>query len=246
MVKGCDLENGVCEIPDLDNNKNEIAKLKNTTLYYVGDPMCSWCWGLSPALKQLEQYCNEHDIAFSIVVGGLRAGGGDLWNSEFKNFLREEWAHIGKTTGQQFTFKLLDEEYFNYDTEPACRAFVVGRELIERHNISPQNKLVLFSMIQKKFYTEGLDPKEVNFYQSICAELKIPYSDFKEEFNKKENFQKTKDEFLKARSLKIRGFPSLVLLKDNESKLISTGYITKNKAIEKMEELLFGTIVVPC
>ncbi|MCH7478788.1 MAG: DsbA family protein, partial [SAR324 cluster bacterium] len=25
------------------------------TLYYFGDPMCSWCWGFKPVLEQVDR-----------------------------------------------------------------------------------------------------------------------------------------------------------------------------------------------
>jgi len=42
-------------------------------LIYVVDPMCSWCWGFSPVLKELmRQY--QGQISFQLMVGGLRPG----------------------------------------------------------------------------------------------------------------------------------------------------------------------------
>ena len=38
---------------------------------YVGDPMCSWCWGFAPALEQLER---RYGLPLKVVMGGLRTG----------------------------------------------------------------------------------------------------------------------------------------------------------------------------
>lgn len=38
---------------------------------YVGDPMCSWCWGFAPALEELQ---DRYDIPLRTVMGGLRTG----------------------------------------------------------------------------------------------------------------------------------------------------------------------------
>lgn len=239
MVKECNLETGVCEIAaNNDSSKNNVVKTKDATVFYVGDPMCSWCWGIAPTLKELEKYCMENNIKFKIIVGGLRAGGGDVWNSEFKSFLKKEWSHIQQITGQPFGFKLLEEKFFNYDTEPACRAVVVSSELIDKLKIAKENKLEFFSKVQRKFYTLGQDPKDVHFYEDICLNVGICFNEFKEEFFKKENVQKTHDEFMKARVLNVRGFPSLVLAVANKHKLISSGFITKEKAFAKIGDLL--------
>ena len=88
MSEYCDPETGICTPSSLNElaligtnnmpNKNEII--------YIGDPMCSWCWGISPALIQLRNHFAK-DMAFRIVVGGLRPGGGDPWNDQMKEFI---------------------------------------------------------------------------------------------------------------------------------------------------------------
>ncbi|MFQ5523922.1 MAG: DsbA family protein, partial [Acidimicrobiia bacterium] len=40
-----------------------------TKLIYVGDPMCSWCWGFAP---EIEDLADEYPV--EVVVGGLRPG----------------------------------------------------------------------------------------------------------------------------------------------------------------------------
>jgi len=236
-MKGCDLESGICESINFSDEKKDLINTDNQyTLFYVGDPMCSWCWGISPALKKVERYCQENKIKFDIVVGGLRAGGGDSWNSDFKNFLRNEWTHINRVTGQPFSYKVLDYDFFNYDTEPACRAFVVISSIVEKNQISSSVKLEAFSKIQEKFYVEGADPKELNFYKSVCEELGLSFEDFQTLFTSNEFSQKTKNEFLKASSLKVRGFPSLVLSKNEMNKLLASGYANEEKIIFLINE----------
>ena len=106
-------------------------ELEKPKLIYVGDPMCSWCYGISEELsKTIDHY--QDRLELEIIMGGLRAGGGETWNTSFKDFLRHHWEDVGIKSGQPFKFDLLDRTEFDYDTEPACRAIVV----IE--NISPE------------------------------------------------------------------------------------------------------------
>ena len=41
-------------------------------IIYVGDPMCSWCWGFSPVLNRIRA---DYDAVapMRVVVGGLHA-----------------------------------------------------------------------------------------------------------------------------------------------------------------------------
>ena len=134
----CDPVTGVCLLPEQDGPVDcAVPTVRHGwAVHYVGDPMCSWCWGISPTVSAVEAFCAAQGIDFSITMGGLRAGGGDPWNETFKSFLRNEWRHIGQTTGQPFSFTLLESEYFNYDTEPACRAVATVKLLQALHQFS--------------------------------------------------------------------------------------------------------------
>ncbi|VTR43467.1 Uncharacterised protein [Serratia fonticola] len=93
----CDPTTGSCLLPDESpGTQRQTTTSSDIVIRYVGDPMCSWCWGISPAVKQLAEYCDQHGLSFVMTMGGLRAGGGDPWNLAFKAFLRQEWSHIQK------------------------------------------------------------------------------------------------------------------------------------------------------
>lgn len=151
----CDANTGACSLPPLPDAASQPAPVRAhaPTVRYVGDPMCSWCWGVSPALKELAAYCAARQVNFSVHVGGLRAGGGDEWNAAFKAFLRHEWETITQVTGQPFGFSVLDKVEFNYDTEPACRAVVAMQHLLLEKKQVEHSQAVLdfFSGIQKQF-----------------------------------------------------------------------------------------------
>ena len=76
---------------------------------------------------RLEQAVEVNGIPCRIVLGGLRPGGGEAWNEEFKGFLKHHWEEVTARSGQPFGDKLFSLDHFNYDTEPACRAVVVAR-----------------------------------------------------------------------------------------------------------------------
>ncbi len=70
----CDIETGICEIPDTkaDNSKTEISSStqKPVKVIYYTDPICSSCWGIEPQLRKLKlEYGNTIDIEYR--MGGL-------------------------------------------------------------------------------------------------------------------------------------------------------------------------------
>lgn len=237
MTLSCDVETGTCSVSNLAPKKSmqEGEYKHDMSLIYIGDPMCSWCWGSSSIVKDARELALDKGIQFSVIVGGLRPGGGDEWNDSIKRFLRKEWSNIQQATKQPFSFKILDREEFNYDTEPSCRAVYVARDLWQGEDDNDRKLLEFFSAIQYKFYVGGEDPTSLNFYQSICEEHGVDFAQFSQKFESEEMKDKTYEEFQLNRSWNIKGFPSFALRIGNQVTPIGSGYMqieTINKAIE--------------
>jgi putative protein-disulfide isomerase len=89
-------------------------------LIYIGDPMCSWCYGFGKELSEVMQSLPE--LRLEIVVGGLRAGATDVLDDAGKRFRLAHWARVEEASGLPFNRDaLLARENFVYDTEPICR-----------------------------------------------------------------------------------------------------------------------------
>lgn len=229
----CDIETGICEAAASGPAQSRTsAPGADATLIYVGDPMCSWCWGIAPALAQLQQYCAQRGVPFRVVVGGLRAGGGDAWTEQFKQFLAHHWQEIGRLTGQPFSYHLLSWPDFEYDTEPACRSVVAARLLLGG------SELGFFAAVQRKFYVENEDPKQIGFYRSICAEFGLDFGAFTLHFESEAVRTMTRGDFQLSRDLGVSGFPSILVLAKGQLDTIATGFST----FEKMQQRLNGLI----
>ncbi len=227
----CDLETGLCTPAVTPGGPaREVRAPVEEEILYVGDPMCSWCWGLSPALERLQAHARERGIPFSVVVGGLRPGGGDPWTPAFKAFLRHHWEEIGERAGQPFSMKLLERQRFNYDTEPSCRAVVVARELL-RERGAEDRLYPFFSAIQRKFFAESADPTEVSFYETISAEHGIDFATFRKRFESAEARAATAAEFALSRQLGVSAFPTVLLRRREAVRPIAVGFSTAEAMI---------------
>ena len=83
---------------------NEKASGQKDTLFYIGDPMCSWCYGFSSELDKVKSVM--FDIPFKIILGGLRANGTETFG-ELKEFLSEHWREVHLNTKQPFSLSLI-------------------------------------------------------------------------------------------------------------------------------------------
>jgi putative protein-disulfide isomerase len=234
MSNYCDPETGICTPSTLDElgvlgDGSQNEKLE---IIYVGDPMCSWCWGLSPTLIKLRDHFVKEKIAFKVIVGGLRPGGGDPWDDKMKGFLKHHWEEVNKRSGQPFGYDLFDLDEFNYDTEPACRAVVAARPLVK------EKEMEFFEAVQRKFYVESQDPNMASFYASICDDFDINYGDFLSRFESGECKAETMDEFKLNRGWGVSGYPSVLLLNNDQLYQIANGFATFEQMKEQVDKLI--------
>jgi len=237
----CDPVTGACLVPDLNEPVESAAPAASNArrgwaVHYIGDPMCSWCWGISPTVGALVDFCEAEGIEFSITMGGLRPGGGDQWNAAFKDFLRNEWRHIAQATGQPFGFALLEESHFDYNTEPACRAVATVKLLQARNELPASIALEFFSAVQRKFYVDGQDPKLAEFYASICADLALKLDEFLAVFNSPEARQAVQQDFVRCRQWGVRSFPTLLLERDGKTQPLAEGFVTTEQVLSRLRQ----------
>ena len=197
-----------------------------THIIYIGDPMCSWCYGFGPELAGLLKLIPEPRLDF--VMGGLRAGGTQSVTPEFRQFLLEHWAQVENVSGLKFNPEGLDHPGFVYDTEPVCRAFVSAQILFP--NLPNMPKLALFGSLQQAFYRLGQDVTQASVLAKCVSQcltrLKFPTSEaqFLAVFGSEQARSQTRAHFDQAGRWNVNGFPSLIVVKDERLFLLSSGY----------------------
>ena len=201
-------------------------------LIYIGDPMCSWCWGFAPVLDAVrEQYAGKFE--FRIIVGGLRPGPqAEPLDARLREFLREEWSKIQNVTGQPFDLAFLDREKFLYDTEPAARAVVAMRHM------KPEAEFDFFKRLQRAFYAENGDITDPDRCRALAEEFGVDGAAFATREASVENAESTRRDFAEAQEMGIRGFPSLVVGADGAYGLVTYGYRTLDPIRAALDHVL--------
>ncbi len=222
----CDPETGVCAAPPLETSRPAPARdSAGWDLVYIGDPMCSWCWGVEPVVRRLPEFCAERGAGFSIVAGGLAPGGGFTWDERFKTFLRNEWRHIQTATGQPFSVDLLERDHFHYDTEPPCRAVVLARSILAGRDENDRLLAAFFAALQRRFYVDNQDPATLEFYREPAAQIGLDFEAFAARFDGDDARQAVRREFELNRSWWVRGFPSFALRRGDAVEILASGYV---------------------
>lgn len=210
--------------------QTQIMAQTKATLIYVGDPMCSWCYGFAEELSTaVDGLSDQTDL--QIIMGGLRPYNTETM-ADLKDFLREHWEQVKVRSGQPFNYDILDDASFVYDTEPPSRAVLVVRKL------KPEKELYFFKAVQKLFYYENKNTNEVVAYLELAQEIGIDAETFKKEFSSEAMKEAVKADFAAAGQLGVRSFPTLVLKKGEQYYLVSSGYDQAERIVTKVKEML--------
>ncbi|MFQ5708160.1 MAG: DsbA family protein [bacterium] len=201
-------------------------------IIYVADPMCSWCWGFAPVLDALrEKYQEQFD--FRMVLGGLRPGPAAVrLDDAAKADIEHHWRSVHEMTQQPFDFTFFERDGFVYDTEPACRAVVAMREL------SPAHEYPFFKRLQQAFYAQNVDITRMEQLVSLAKQFDLEESAFSDRLASDAILEATRLDFLEARQLGVRGFPTLLLRIEKTGYFLSHGYQTFNQIDLRMQEVL--------
>lgn len=176
---------------------------ESVRLVYIGDPMCSWCWGFAPVLEALSR---NHGLPVDVIAGGLRPGpAAEPLDDRLREFLRAEWTRIHEVTGQPFDLSALDRKDWVYDTEVADMAVVAMRRL--REDLT----LPFFVRVQRAFYAEALDVTDPAVYPSLAGDVGADPAAFMTAFTEGTAKEDAWADFELARRIGAEGFPSLLI-----------------------------------
>lgn len=133
----------------------------DTTLLYIADPMCSWCWGFAPQLRRIREVLPE--LPVRIVLGGLAPDTEEPMPSDMRRYVQQAWDAVEATAGVSFNRDFWDGRHADIrrSTYPACRAVVLAR--------AEDKEMAMFDAIQRAYYLEARNPSRADVLAD-CSE----------------------------------------------------------------------------
>lgn len=184
---------------------------------YVGDPMCSWCWGFAPALEQLQA---RYPVPLRVVMGGLRTGSqAQEMTSPAREQLSRYWQQVAQRTGQPFTDAALERDGWRYDTEPSCRAVVALREL------APDDTLRWVARLHRAFYVDGVDITDPQVFPDLLDGFPVDPDRFAQVLADDATVARTRQDFAEAQQLGAMGFPTVLFRDGEELGIVTRGFV---------------------
>lgn len=186
------------------------------TLYYVYDPMCSWCWGFKQTWQALEQRLQDK-LQIRYVLGGLAPETEDAMSEDMQASLQQTWHRVHEMTGAQFNFDFWRNNTPRRSTYPACKAVLVARRFGRERQ--------MYERIQHYYYQEAGNPSLYDNLIRLAVELGMDEEDVRHLIHSDEIEQALMQEIMYAEQLGAQGFPSLILEHDGRLDFIQHSYV---------------------
>jgi putative protein-disulfide isomerase len=241
----CDLETGVCGeagediLEVIDYNQPN----KTIELYYVTDPICSHCWALEPVFRRFkEQY--GHYFNFHTVMGGLLEKWGDGPVDPANGIsgpadVAGHWREVGELTRMPIDGSLMIDNPVqssfppsrvykviqkNYNNELAFDYLRRTREALFAFNRNISDPSVMIDIVNHL----GLDG------EAIIKEAEQP-----------SGHQLLNEDFSLARNLGARGFPSIIMVNEENKGIKIVGSRPLEYYVGALEQILNGEELQP-
>jgi len=203
--------------------------LLQDTLFYVHDPMCSWCWGFEPARREIFDAVSGK-MQIRSLLGGLAPDTDLPMPDAMRDMLQQTWKRIEQTIpGTHFNFDFWEKCSPKRSTYPANRAVIAAR--IQGDEFEQQ----MTARIQKAYYLEARNPSENATLIELAKEIGLDAQQFSKQLDDVSTQELLMAEIQLSRKMGMNTFPSLAVYSLDELKHISLNYTDPQSMIKEIE-----------
>ncbi len=198
------------------------------TLYYVHDPMCSWCWAFRPTLTKVLAKLPPH-IEVQYLVGGLAPDSDEPMDEATQAMIQKHWHTITKKVlGTRFNFDFWTNNTPKRSTYPACRAVLAAKA----QDTNKEDAMIL--AIQQAYYLHAHNPSDDNTLIHCSTSIGLHTTQFQQDLHAEHTQQHLQQDIKQAQSMGVYSFPSLVLEENGKFNPIAIDY---NHADNMLQQL---------
>jgi len=199
------------------------------TLYFVHDPMCSWCYAFRPVWSYIQQQLPA-GIRVHYVLGGLAPDSNHPMPPETRSYIQGQWHKIiERVPGTLFNFEFWEKCQPRRSTYPACRAVLLARQ----H--SREVEIAMIHAIQDAYYRQARNPSDDNTLCELAQQIGLDADTFASALNAKITQQALLDDIRFARSIGGDSFPSLFLQRNGAIQSIPHHYTDATEVLHTIK-----------
>ncbi len=203
-----------------------------TTIYYIHDPMCSWCWAFRPALDKLNAHLPDN-LHLEYLLGGLARDTDDPMPPDLRQQIQNHWHTIQTRVPEtRFNFDFWEKCLPRRSTYPACRA-VINKKT---QDILFQEPMI--RAIQHAYYLQARNPSDTETLIEVAEEIGLDIDRFSAELHSDETQALLKREIIFARQVGGNAFPMLLLGDNNSYHQIFIDYTHPENMLNEINQFL--------
>ncbi len=200
-------------------------------LYYVHDPMCSWCWGFRPTWKEIQAGLPK-EIEVKYLLGGLAPDSNEPMPQSMQADIAGYWKKIQQhIPNTKFNFDFWEQCEPRRSTYPACRAVIA----VKKQN--PEIEKIMIEAIQTAYYLNAKNPSDDEALIEIADKLGLDTTQFSTDLNSDDTQQQLIKEIQFGQSIGARGFPSMILNVDGAYKTVPLNYNDSVPALDYIHQI---------
>lgn len=187
-------------------------------LYYVHDPMCSWCYAFMRSYNYLKHNLPD-DIVIKRLLGGLARDTEKNMPEVTRQRIQSNWHRIQQTVADvNFNYDFWEQCRPRRSTYLSCRAVIAART----QGMDYDEKMT--HAIQEAYYHNARNPSDLDTLIEIADEIGLDKDKFSESILSADTNEQLKQEIHLSRQLGIASFPSLLLETRDKGILIPHDY----------------------
>lgn len=196
-------------------------------ILYVTDPMCSWCWGFTSVIEEVQLACPQHE--WQLVMGGLARDSEEPMDAETRSFVQQAWYAVADQTGASFNHDFWTQCEPRRSTYPSCRAVIVASQAGKGHE--------MLAAIQRAYYLEARNPSDAVTLIDLAGKIGLDPEAFATALIDPATQDLLQRDFALRRALGARSFPSIGLREGEQLRLLTSGWCDASTLSSAMQDL---------
>lgn len=207
------------------------------TLFYCYDAYCGWCYGFSPAMKQIQE--NYPQLPIEVLSGGMILPEEPVSIAVTAGYIQKAYKTVEEYTGITFGPDYLWHinnpdlsDWFPHSEKPAI-ALCIFKEFY------PDQQVDFASDLQYALHFEGRDLTDDEAYKHLLEKYSINPETFYEKLKSETYKEQAYYEFSLVKQLQVTGYPC-VLIQISETKfhLLARGYTDYDTLKSRLDSVL--------
>jgi len=200
-------------------------------IFYIHDPMCSWCYAFSQSWAALQQALSR-DMEIVYLVGGLAPDNTEPMPPATQKMVQQAWQRIEQT---------VPGVYFNWDfwsrNTPVRSTYLACRAVLAAKKQRAGAEVEIISAIQNAYYQQAKNPSLQETLQACAREIGLNEAVFIEDLKNPAIESELQHQIQLARSMDVYSYPSLRLVYNNAVFPIAIDYLDHRTMLDEIKTI---------